>query len=115
MSLRGGRVGEAIKEEISDIIRNELKDPRVGFASITRVEVSRDLRHAKVFVSVFGDEAQKAETIRGLESAAGFIRSEIGKRIRLHHTPEIVFRLDESIEHAVRIAKILRDEEGGGK
>lgn len=112
MSLRGGRVAEAIKEEISDIIHHGIKDPRVGFASITAVEVSRDFRHAKVFVSVLGDEVQKADTIKGLESASGFIRSELGKRVRLHHTPEILFRLDESIEHSVRITRILREQEG---
>ncbi|MCR4399183.1 MAG: 30S ribosome-binding factor RbfA [Firmicutes bacterium] len=115
MSLRGGRVAEAIKQEISDILRDELKDPRVGFASVTRVDVSKDLRHAKVFVSVLGDEKQKADTMEGLESATGFIRSEVGKRIRLHHTPEILFRLDESIERSVRIAKVLREQEGMGK
>ncbi|MGE5484251.1 MAG: 30S ribosome-binding factor RbfA [Ignavibacteriales bacterium] len=115
MSLRGGRVAEAIKEEISDIIHHEIKDPRVGFASITSVEVSRDLRHAKVFVSVLGGESEKTETIKGLESASGFIRSELGRRVRLHHTPEILFRLDESIERAARIARIIHEQEGERK
>jgi len=115
MSLREGRLAEAIKEEVSDILRNDLKDPRIGFASITAVEVSGDLRHAKIFVSVLGDQQQKADTMKGLESASGYIRSELGRRIRLRFTPEIVFRLDESIERGVRIAQLLKGESEGNQ
>ncbi|NPV71275.1 MAG: 30S ribosome-binding factor RbfA [Firmicutes bacterium] len=115
MSLRGGRVAEAMKEEISDIIHNHLKDPRIGFASITGVEVSGDLRHARVFVSVLGDDRQKQDTLRGLESAVGFVRSEIGKRIRMRHTPEIVFKLDESIERGIRVSRLIDQEKRGGQ
>lgn len=106
---RAQRVGEAIKAEISDLISKELKDPRIGFASVMRAEVSRDLRHARVFFSVLGDEAQQKETLKGLNSAMGFLRSELSQRIRLRFMPELEFRLDNSIEHGVRIAKLLNE------
>lgn len=110
-------MAEAIKEEISDILQHQLKDPRIGFVSVVQVEVSNDLRHARVYVSVFGDATKKAETLKALESASGFIRSELGQRIRLYHTPEVVFELDESIEHGARIAQLLQEvrrDEGKG-
>lgn len=106
---RPQRVGEAIKEELSDILRNDLKDPRIGFASVVKVEVSQDLRHAKIYISVFGDDNQKRATMKGLESAAGFIRSEVSRRIRLRFAPELSFSLDESIEQGARIARLLGD------
>jgi len=111
---RAGRVAEAIKAEVSDIMRNEMKDPRIGFASVVDVEVSRDLHHARVFISVLGDEAARKATLDGLESARGFIRGEIARRIRLRYAPEIEFRLDTSIERGVRISRLLR-EVGGEK
>lgn len=106
---RAQRVAEAIKEEVSDILSNEIKDPRVGFASVVRVEMSPDLRYAKVYISAMGDEKAKAETFRGLESAKGFIRTEIGRRIRLRFVPEITFIEDSSIEYGTRISRILKD------
>jgi len=106
---RAQRVAEAIKEEVSDILSNEIKDPRVGFASVVRVEVSPDLRYAKIYVSAMGDEKARVDTFRGLESAKGFIRSEIGRRIRLRFVPEIAFIEDSSIEYGSRINRILRD------
>jgi ribosome-binding factor A len=113
---RAGRVAEAIKAEVSDIMRNDMKDPRIGFASVVDVEVSRDLHHARVFVSVLGDEAARKATLEGLESARGFIRGEIARRIRLRYAPEIEFRLDTSIERGARISRLLREvgpEKGG--
>lgn len=104
---RATRIGEAIKAEISDILKSELKDPRVGFASIVKVEVSNDLRHSKVYVSVLGGEEEKRRTLEGLRSARGFIRGEIGRRIRLRHAPEISFELDESIEQGIRLSKLI--------
>jgi len=105
---RPGRLREVIKEEISSIIRKELKDPRIGdMTSITSVEVTRDLRHAKVFASVFGDEKKQQDAIRGLQSAAGFIRTELARRVRLRHTPEITFHLDTSIAHGARISELI--------
>lgn len=113
---RTNRIGEAIKAEISDILQNELKDPRVGFASIVKVEVSNDLRHTKVYVSVLGGDEEKRRTLEGLNSAKGFIRGEIGRRIRLRHAPEISFQLDESIEQGIRISRLINEiVKGGGR
>jgi ribosome-binding factor A len=102
------RVREAIKQEASDIIQ-QMKDPRIGFVTVTDAEVSRDLRHVKIFVSVLGDEESRRASLEGLERATGYIRSELGQRIRLRHTPEIVFRWDESLERGARISRILQD------
>ncbi|NLJ24339.1 MAG: 30S ribosome-binding factor RbfA [Firmicutes bacterium] len=102
------RVREAIKQEASDIIQ-QMKDPRIGFVTVTDAEVSRDLRHVKIFISVLGDEETKRTSFEGLERATGYIRSEIGQRIRLRHTPEIIFRWDESIERGARISQLLQD------
>ena len=106
--LRAHRVAEQIKKELADLFQKEVKDPRIGFATVTAVKVSGDLQQATVYISILGDEAQKQETMVGLERAKGFIRSEIGKRLALRHTPEVIFKLDESIEHGARIAQILR-------
>jgi ribosome-binding factor A len=106
---RAQRVAEAVRVEVSDIMAHALKDPRVGFASIVRVEVSSDLRYAKIYVSAMGDEKARADTFAGLESAKGFIRTEIGRRLRLRFVPEITFIEDSSIEYGSRIDKILRD------
>lgn len=105
---RAQRVGEEIKKEVSEIIR-EMKDPRIGFVTVVDVEVSNDLRHGKIFVSVYGEEESKKDSLAGLEAATGFIRSELGRRIRLRHTPEILFRLDSSIERGARINQILNE------
>lgn len=109
MSHRPERLAEAIKKEISDMLQHELKDPRIGFATITSVEVTGDLRYAKVFISVYGSEAEKKESLSVLQKAQGFIRSELGRRIRLRYTPEVTFKLDESIGHGAKIMKLLHD------
>ncbi|WP_053219617.1 30S ribosome-binding factor RbfA [Virgibacillus senegalensis] len=106
--LRANRVGEQMKKELGDIIGRKIKDPRVGFVTVTDVEVSGDLQQAKVFISVLGDEKQRHDTLVGLAKAKGFIRSEIGKRIRLRKTPELYFEFDEAIEKGNRIEHILR-------
>lgn len=106
---RANRLGETLKEEISQMIREDLKDPRIGFVTVTNVEVADDLGHAKVFVSVLGDPQKSQDSLTALNRAAGFVRSEIGKRIRLRHTPDIVFKYDSSIEHGAHIAELLRD------
>lgn len=107
--LRANRVGEQMKKELGDIIGRKIKDPRIGFVTVTDVEVTGDLQQAKVFISVLGEEQQKHSTLLGLAKAKGFIRSEIGKRIRLRKTPELTFEFDETIEHGNRIESILRD------
>lgn len=117
MSVRIARLRELFKEEISAILHREMKDPRIGFVSVTDVELSQDLRHAKVFVSILGDAEAKVKTMAGLDSAQGFIRKELGRRIRLRHIPEMMFRLDESIERGVRVQRLLRqvaEKEGEG-
>ncbi|WP_332690310.1 30S ribosome-binding factor RbfA [Halalkalibacter lacteus] len=108
-NVRAHRVGEQMKKELSDIIMRELKDPRVSFVTVTGVDVTGDLQQAKVFITVLGSDEQKEATLQALSKARGFIRSEIGKRIRLRKTPEIVFEFDESIEYGNRIETLLSD------
>ena len=106
---RSDRLGDLIQQEISDILHRQIKDPRIGFCTIIRVDVSDDLRYAKAHVSILGSESQQKSALKGLKSAAGFIRREIGHRIALRHTPEISFILDESVEHSLRIAQLLKE------
>jgi ribosome-binding factor A len=107
MPHRPERVEQFIKEELSQILQREVRDPRIGFVSVTDVEVSVDLRHARVFVSVLGDAEAKAATMDGLRSASGYIRRELGGRLQMRHTPDISFRLDDSIERGARVNKLL--------
>lgn len=103
------RVAEQIKKDVSAIIASEIKDPRVaGLTSITDVELTKDLRYASIYVSIFGTEAEKEETLQTLIRASGFIRSEIGRRIRLRYTPEISFYLDNSLEYGAHIERVIR-------
>ncbi len=115
MTLRAEKLREFLKEEVSQIIQRELKDPRIGFVSITDVEVSMDLRHARVFVSVLGDDAAKERTMAGLHSAQRFIRGELGKRMQTRYTPQVNFRLDESIERGTRVVSLLREVTEGDR
>ncbi|MBN3526237.1 30S ribosome-binding factor RbfA [Paenibacillus apiarius] len=108
-NIRAGRVGEQMKKELSQLIQLELKDPRIGFITVTGVDVTNDLSLARVYLSVMGDEEQKEQTIKALDKASGFLRSEVGKRIRLRHTPELTFKIDASIEYGSRIEKLLGD------
>ncbi|MFD1426261.1 ribosome-binding factor A [Kroppenstedtia sanguinis] len=107
--IRASRVGEQVKKELSHVLQHEMKDPRVGFVTVTAVEMSGDLQQAKVFISVLGDEEKKKETLEGLEKAKGFLRTEIGRRVQLRHTPELIFKFDESIEHGQHISKLLEE------
>ena len=109
MSRRTLQVGEFLREELSDIIRREVNDPRIGFFSLTRVDVSSDLRAARVYVSVFGTDEERAETLAALRSAAGFIRHHLRPRLRMRQIPDLEFRDDRSMEHAERIGRALRD------
>ncbi|WP_223066813.1 30S ribosome-binding factor RbfA [Paenibacillus caui] len=104
---RPGRVGEQIKKELSLLIQNELKDPRIGFVTVTGVDVTNDLSQAKVYLSVFGSDEEKNASLKGIERASGFLRSELGKAIRLRHTPELIFKFDESISYGSHIEKLL--------
>ena len=105
---RADRVAEAIREEIATFLAEDAKDPRITrFVTVTGAEVTRDLRHAKVFVSVMGTDAERAATFEGLASVAGHLRSRVGRALRLRLAPEIEFRPDESIARAARIESLL--------
>ncbi|MBN2984036.1 MULTISPECIES: 30S ribosome-binding factor RbfA [Cohnella] len=106
--FRVGRVGEEIKREISTLIQTELKDPRIGFITVTGVDVTNDLSLARVFLSILGSEEQKEASLHALGKAKGFLRSELGRRMRLRHTPEIEFRFDHSIEYGSHIESLLQ-------
>lgn len=104
---RNERLGEEIREEVARIIAEGLKDPRIGFVTITRVDLTADLRNARVYFGVLGDAAQREKSLAGLRQAAGFIRRELGRRIRVRHTPELDFRYDSGLDATDRVAKIL--------
>jgi ribosome-binding factor A len=108
---RQEKLGELIAVEISDLLRNRVKDPRVGFASITRVEVSGDFRHARIFVSVMGDPQEQQATMRALKHASGFLRHELATRLTLRYVPELDFRLDKSIEKGAQVLDLIRQVE----
>jgi|SRR5215468_10779136 len=113
------RVNQLIKEEISMLLQRELKDPRLGFVTVTEVDVTPDLKHAKVYVSVLGAEEQWASSLAALESARGFVWGWLRRHLDLRVTPELVFRPDRSMEHAAHIQALLagltsrRDEPEG--
>ncbi len=106
---RSKRVQELLLEEISKLIQFELKDPRIGFATLTGVNLTDNLKFARVFVSIIGDEAQKRDTLEGLQSARGFIRSWLGKNLKLRYIPELDFQLDETAENAQNISRLLNE------
>ncbi|MBM7868986.1 ribosome-binding factor A [Clostridium pascui] len=105
---RAGRINEEVRREVSDIIQRELKDPRVNtMVSVTKVDVTKDLSYAKVYVSIFGDEESKNTTLQALKNSSGFIRREVGHRIKLRVTPQILIELDNTIEQGMHIDEIL--------
>jgi ribosome-binding factor A len=101
------QIGDLLRAELSDLLRREMQDPRLGFVTITNVTVSADLRNARVSVSCYGDETAQQESLRALRGAAGFLRSEVGKRIRLRTTPQLSFQLDHSMAHAEEVQRTL--------
>ena len=105
--LRAAKLQELMKQEISQIILQELKDPRIGFVTVTKVSVTGDLREAKVYVSLMGSDEQIKDCWQGLTSSLGFIRREIGQRIRLRFTPEISFAIDKSLDYSAHIHELL--------
>lgn len=106
-SQRPERVQEALRQEVSRIVQFELKDPRLGFLTITRVELTRDLRYAKVYFSVLGTDKDKQKALKALTSAKGYIKGLISDRIKLRYMPEFAFKIDESLDHARHIYDIL--------
>jgi len=109
VSRRTNRLGEEIREEVARILGAGLKDPRIGFVTVVRVDLTADLRTARVFVGVLGDEAQREKTMTGLGQAAGFIRREVGRRIRVRHTPELLFKYDTGLDATDRVARLLEE------
>ena len=104
---RSEKVADLIQKEISEMLLKTVKDPRIGFVTITRVAVSEDCRLAKVYFSVTGTLAERKRSTEGLNSAKGYVRKELGRRMRLKYTPEIMFQFDPSIEYAIHIGEVL--------
>ena len=112
-NYRNNRINEEVRKELSDVIRNDLKDPRINaMVSITSVDVTKDLRYAKVYVSIFGNEEEKKSTLSALKSSSGFLRRELGSRINLRYTPQIIIEVDESIAHGMHIDELLHKIKG---
>jgi ribosome-binding factor A len=110
-SGRMRRVDEAVRAVLSDAIAKDLQDPRVGFVTVTGVKTSPDLRHARVYVSVLGDESVRTDSLAGLRSARGFLQGRVAAELTLRHTPTIVFEFDDSIDRGMRITQLLEDRE----
>jgi len=109
-NYRINRISEEIRKEVSDIIRNDVKDPRIAeFSSVVKTEVTGDLRHAKIYVSVMAGEKERKDTLEGLKKASGFIRRELGKRLDIRHVPALQFSMDKSIEFCVEISKKISE------
>ncbi|MBE5959378.1 MAG: 30S ribosome-binding factor RbfA [Lachnospiraceae bacterium] len=109
-SIKNTRINGEVQKELSNIIRSEIKDPRIGImTSVTAVEVAPDLKHCKAYISVLGDDKAKADTLAGLKSAEGYIRRQLAHSINLRNTPEISFVIDESIEYGVKMSKMIDD------
>ena len=106
---RAERVGESVREVIADMLLRDLKDPRIGMITLTTVELTDDLKHAKVYFSCVGDESARQRSLEGLRSAAGFIRSQVTRRLKLRYAPEMSFHFDPTLEEAERLAGLLRD------
>ncbi len=109
---RAERLADQIRVELAELISQELKDPRIGFATVTRVELSGDLHHARVWVSVLGEAEEQRATLEGLTSAAGFLRHEIGQRLNLRRVPDLAFILDHSAEESLRVESMLKNLKG---
>ena len=109
-SIKNIRINQEVQKELSQIIRKEIKDPRIAMmTSVTKVEVAPDLKTCKAYISVLGDDKAKSDTILGLRNAEGYIRRLLAKNVNLRNTPEIIFVLDESIEYGVNMSKLIDD------
>jgi ribosome-binding factor A len=111
MADRMRRVNEALREVVSARLAEGLRDPRIGFVTVTSVDTSPDLRHARVYVSVLGDDEERAATMAGLESAHGVLQLAVSRELRMKHTPTLEFLFDESIDRGMRISELLGGEE----
>ncbi len=106
---RTDRINEQLRQEISILVRDEVRDPRVGLVTITGVETSPELDHAKVYITVLGDDEEKEQALQGLRSAASFVRGQLGRRLRMRRIPELHFQIDRVLEEASRIDALLRE------
>lgn len=113
MNRRVARVAEAIQEAVAELVLREIKDPRIGMVTITHVKLSPDLRHARIYFSRLGERAAREESLAGLRSAAGFLRTQVARRLRLRVAPELVFEIDENPEYAAHIARLLDETKAG--
>jgi ribosome-binding factor A len=111
MSQRKERLDSQIRQELMDLLQREMQDPRIGFATVTRVETARDLGHARVFVSVYGTDEEQARTMAALDAATPWLRRRLGERLQIRHVPELSLRRDESIESGDRVLRLLRELE----
>ncbi len=109
--LRVRKIQEFIKQEVSNILLRELKDPRLGFVTVTDARITGDLREATVYVSLFGKPEEKQNTMKALKNATGYIRTEVGRRLGIRYSPTIEFKEDTSLDYGMKIDKILRDIE----
>lgn len=107
--VRVRKLQEFIKQEVGNMLMRGLKDPRIGFVTVTEVEVTGDMRQATIYVSLFGKEEEKEASLKGLRNAAGHIRSELGKLLHLRYTPEIAFEADTSLDYSMHIESLLND------
>jgi len=114
MSQRTDRLDSQIRQELADLLHREMKDPRIGFATITRVETARDLGTAKVWVSIMGTDDEREETMKALTDAAPWLRRQLGGRLTLRHIPQLAIRHDNSIEAGDRVLRLLREIEQEG-
>ena len=102
------RINEEVQRELANILRTEVKDPRIGsMTSVIRADVTQDLKYCKVYISVLGNDEEKANAMKGLKNAAGFIRHLLAERINLRVTPELIFKLDDSVEYSIKMSKLI--------
>ncbi len=111
MSVRQERIQEQLVQELSEMIRRDLRDPRIGFVTLTGAEITRDLRHARVFVSIYGTEEEQKQALKALNSASGILRGEFARRVHLRLAPDLEFKLDEGIARGQRIFDLLHSVE----
>ncbi len=110
--FRRERLGDQLRVELADLIHREVRDPHIGFVTVTEVRMSPDLQNARAYVSILGDEAKTAESFEALRRASGFLRSQIGRRLKLRHVPELRFVLDETLDTSARIDSLLEETRG---
>ena len=112
-SERMRRVNEAVREVLSEAITKEIRDPRVGFITVTDVDTSPDLRHAKVYVSVLGDDAKRKRSLEGLQSAHGYLQKRVARELKVKYTPTLEFTYDDALDRSLRLQELLERAEGG--